>query len=190
GTGQLDMVAHSQGGPMSRQYLRFNGGTDAQEPEQNKVLHLITISGTNHGTTVSGLAQLAAGNQVVAGDLVEPVVGEATVQQLVGSYFITHLNAGGDTRPGIHYTAIGDKADLVSTPPEATFLTAGPGATVHNVWVQSLCPDDSTRHGRMPFDPAAVFIVLSTLSPAYADTHQVTCPAPNMLSLPLLGARS
>ncbi|WP_158726395.1 esterase/lipase family protein [Tomitella fengzijianii] len=184
GTVRVDMVAHSQGAPMSRQYLRFNGGTNAQDPTQNKVLHLITISGTNHGTTISGLTNLVAGNQLAV-DLVEPVVGEATVQQLAGSRFITHLNADGDTQPGVHYTAIGDEVDLVSTPPEATFLTAGPGATVRNVWVQSLCPDDTTRHGRMPFDPAAIFIVLSTLSPGYADTHQVTCPAPDPSSLPI-----
>ncbi|WP_182346764.1 esterase/lipase family protein [Tomitella gaofuii] len=184
GTGKVDIVAHSQGGPMSRQYLRFNGGTNPDDPGLNKVLHLITISGTNHGTTVSGLAALIAGDQS-ADDLVEPVVGQAAMQQLAGSRFITHLNAGGDTRPGVHYTAIGDKADLVSTPPAATFLTAGPGATVRNVWVQSLCPGDTTRHGRMPFDPAAIFIVLATLSPGYAETHHVTCPAPGASSLPM-----
>ena len=43
---------------------------------------------------------------------------------------ITALNSGGDTMPGIDYTVVASRNDSISTPPEATFLTAGPGATV------------------------------------------------------------
>ncbi len=184
GTDQVDIVAHSQGGPMSRQYLKFNGGTDPADPADNKVLNLITLVGTNHGTTISGLSNLAAGNPV-AGDAVAAVFSTAVRQQLVGSPFMTELNAGGDTQPGVHYTAVGDRVDMVSTPPEATFLTAGPGATVHNVWVQSLCPGDMTAHGNIPSDPAAAYIVLSALDPGYAASHTVFCPPPSSLPFPM-----
>lgn len=84
GTDQVDLVAHSQGGPMSRQYLKFNGGTDSEDPADNKVLNLITLVGTNHGTTISGLGNLAAGNPA-AGDVVTMVFSEAVQQQLIGS---------------------------------------------------------------------------------------------------------
>ncbi|MGY2063377.1 esterase/lipase family protein, partial [Nocardia gipuzkoensis] len=44
----VDIVAHSQGGPMSRWYLKFDGGAD-------KVRHEITFAATNHGTTLVGI---------------------------------------------------------------------------------------------------------------------------------------
>ncbi|WP_024793111.1 esterase/lipase family protein [Tomitella biformata] len=183
GAAQVDLVAHSQGGPMSRQYLRFDGGADAADPGRNKVRTLVTAGATNHGTTLSGLGLLIAGNPD-AEALTTPVVSQAGVQQLVGSAFITRLNAGGDTMPGVHYTVIADSWDLVSTPPEATFLTAGPGAIVDNVWLQSVCPRDSVDHGGLPSDPGVAFLALSALSPGYASTHQPQCPTPTALPLP------
>lgn len=55
--------------------------------------------------------------------------------------FLAALNAGSETQPGVEYTVIATTQDQISTPPEATFLTAGPDSEVHNVWVQDAAPE-------------------------------------------------
>lgn len=165
GVAQVDVVAHSQGGVVARHYLKFEGGA-ATDPAENKVRTLVTVAATNHGTTMSGLSELAKTFPQFTGD-VEGIVGKAAVQQLVGSPIITSLNDGGDTLPGIDYTVAASHADRISTPPEATFLTAGPGATVRNVWLQDLCPADTTDHGSLPSSPTVAHVVKSALDPSY-----------------------
>ncbi|MGW4536170.1 hypothetical protein ACWEOI_34950 [Nocardia sp. NPDC004340] len=93
-----------------------------------------------------------------------------------GSQFIRHLNAAGDTDPGITYTVIASRADQVSTPPEATFLTAGPEAPVRNIWVQDLCPADTFDHGILPRSPTVDYLVEQALDPAYSGD---ACPPGN-----------
>lgn len=153
GSSKVDVVAHSQGGPMVRQYLRFNGGAD-------KVDSLVTVAGTNHGTTSNGLALLAHSSS--AQKIIENAVGKAAVQQLYYSDFIRQLNADGDTESGVHFTAMATHADKVSTPPEATFLTAGPGATVTNLWLEDIS-DEEFSHAALPDTRAVEIAVKNSL---------------------------
>lgn len=51
GAEQVDLVGHSQGGLLARQYLKFNGGAA-------KTDHVVTLGATNHGTTMSGIGNL------------------------------------------------------------------------------------------------------------------------------------
>ncbi|PXX68539.1 lipase (class 2) [Nocardia tenerifensis] len=161
GAAKVDIVAHSQGGPLTRQYLRFEGGADRGDPGRNKVDHLVGIAATNHGTTADGLGYfLPSGSASMVSDgVIARVLGTAAAQQLSGSEFIRTLNAGGDTEPGVRYTAIATRVDHVVTPPEATFLRAGRGATVENLWVQDVCPTDTFHHGILPESPAVAFLV-------------------------------
>ncbi|MGX1770669.1 esterase/lipase family protein [Nocardia brasiliensis] len=153
GTAQVDLVGHSQGALVSRQYVRFGGGAD-------KVAHLVSLAGTNHGSTMRGVAtQLPPGVAAAFPTVLTPVAGIAAAQQLVGSDFLRTLNADGDTEPGIDYTVIASTRDDASTPPEATFLQAGPGATVDNVWVQDFCPTDAFDHGTLPQSPTVGYLV-------------------------------
>ncbi|WCB94505.1 hypothetical protein DSM104299_03242 [Baekduia alba] len=97
GAAKVDVVGWSQGGMMPRYYLKNLGGA-------SKVNALIGLAPSNHGTTLSGLATLA-GYFPGALDLVGaacPACGD----QVRGSSFITALNAGGDTVPGVRYTVI------------------------------------------------------------------------------------
>lgn len=163
GVEQVDMVGFSQGSVTARQFLRFEGGAD-------EVATMVLIAGPNHGTTLSGLggelpAELLERVRDIA---VDRVAGVALPQQFVGSDFITTLNAGGDTEPGVAYTVIASHADTVSTPPEATFLTAGPGATVRNLWVQDLCVSDTAGHGDMPKSPTVGYLVQAALDSGYS----------------------
>jgi triacylglycerol esterase/lipase EstA (alpha/beta hydrolase family) len=154
GTSQVDVVGHSQGGVMPRQYLKFEGGA-------TKVRNLITLGATNHGTTLSGIATLSEALHLLG--MSGPFLGAAAGQQALGSEFITTLNAGGDTVPGVAYTVIGTRYDEVSTPYQGTFLKAGPGATVKNITLQDTCLLDLSDHLSLPYSERVITIVKNTL---------------------------
>ncbi|MFI9508921.1 esterase/lipase family protein [Nocardia sp. NPDC052566] len=168
GSAKVDLVAHSQGALVARQYLRFEGGAA-------EVGSLVSLAGTNHGTTMNGLASLLppGGSSGPAADLAATYVGTAAVQQLVGSDVVRTINAGGDTEPGIAYTVVATRLDKASTPPEATFLQAGPGATVDNIWVHDVCPTDTFDHGPLPQSPTIAYLVQRALDPAHTG---ISCP--------------
>lgn len=157
GVPQLDIVGFSQGGVVARDYLRFHGGVDRSNPVQNKVHTVITLGAPNHGTTANGLASLLKHRWLVGG--AASVVSEAVTDQLADSSFISNLNAPGDTDPGVTYAVIATKYDTVSTPPEATFLNAGPGAVVYNMFVQDACSTDRADHSALPDDPVVARLV-------------------------------
>ncbi|NNH73086.1 alpha/beta fold hydrolase [Nocardia uniformis] len=178
GAAKVDIVAHSQGGPLARQYLRFEGGAHRNDPGRNTVRRLVTIAATNHGTNAEGLDSLLPSGSAAAtvDDMIGRALGTAAAQQLPDSEFLRTLNAAGDTEPGIDYTAIASRVDRVVTPPEATFLRAGRGATVDNVWVQDLCPTDTFHHGTLPDSPAVAYLVHRGLDLTYPGSP---CPAPS-----------
>ena len=168
GTSQVDMVGHSQGGLLARQYLKFNGGAE-------KVGRLVTLGATNHGTTLNGLGTADRTIGDLGLDLdpaLDYVIGEAGIQQVYDSPLLTELNADGDTVPGVNYTAIGSRYDTTTTPYESTFLTAGPGATVENIVLQDGCERDMSGHD-MTYSPRVIDLVRNALSPG--SVEQVRC---------------
>ncbi|MFC9551166.1 esterase/lipase family protein [Rhodococcus sp. NPDC056960] len=178
GAQQVDMIGHSLGGTVSRQYLRFDGGADRTNPALNKVHSLVTLGATNHGTSfgdVQTLGAIAQALGVPVTTLAGVTVGPSYIQQMVGSPFLQVLNAGGDTDPGIVYTVVASRADTVSTPPENTFLTPGPGAVVHNVWLQDGCAANAAEHNQLTTDPRAVYIIQQALDPTYGVRNPAPC---------------
>ncbi|MEU1984812.1 alpha/beta fold hydrolase [Nocardia sp. NPDC019395] len=162
GAQKVNIVGHSQGGAVSRQYLKFEGGAP-------KVNHLMTFGATNHGTTLLGIAALGRAINNFGIDvlgLVEIFLGHSGIQQTVGSNFVNNLNAGGDTVPGVNYTVVGSRYDEITTPYDSTFLTAGPGATVRNLTIQDGCEQDLSDHLTMMYSPRVLSIILNTLDPA------------------------
>ncbi|RJO72086.1 alpha/beta fold hydrolase [Nocardia panacis] len=161
GAARVALLGHSQGAVVARQYVRFEGG-------RHKVGKLISLVGTNHGTTQRGLIDPRRVETPLSPErIVMGFTGIAAYQQLVGSEFLRELNADGDTEPGIAYTVIASRFDDASAPPEATFLAAGPGATVDNVMVQDLCPSDRYDHASLPQSPTVGYIVERALDPGY-----------------------
>ncbi|MDI9899381.1 alpha/beta fold hydrolase [Rhodococcus sp. IEGM 1409] len=170
GATQVDIVGHSQGGVVARQYLKFNGGATPADPSKNAVHSLVSLGATNHGTTFGGLQANARSLSAMGlpGDLlVQAIWGPAGVQQLSGTPFLTALNAGSETQPDIEYTVIASAHDEISTPPEATFLSPGDGAIVHNVWTQDNCAGNAASHGQLVSDPHTLDLVKSALDPEY-----------------------
>jgi triacylglycerol esterase/lipase EstA (alpha/beta hydrolase family) len=156
GTSKVDIVGHSQGGMLPRQYLRFEGGA-------SKVRTLVTLGATHHGTTLSGIATFA--NTLGLLGFTPPILGAAAAQQVVGSEFLTTLNAAGDTEPGVSYVVIATRYDEVTTPYRSTFLTAGPGATVQNITLQDGCPIDLSDHLSVTYSWRAIGYVRRGLDP-------------------------
>lgn len=149
GAAKVDIVGHSQGGMMPRYFMKFLNGAA-------KVDRLVGLAPSNHGTTVDGLQNLAAA-------LAGAVGCDACVEQLAGSAFLTRLNAGGDTLPGVSYTVIETRFDEVVTPFTSAFLS---GTAVTNVLLQNTCPFDVTGHVSIVVDPNAIGWVQTALNPS------------------------
>ncbi|KQX77393.1 alpha/beta fold hydrolase [Streptomyces sp. Root1310] len=162
GAAEADLVGHSQGGMMPRYYLKFLGGAA-------KVNALVGVAPDNHGTTLSGLANLLP---YFPG--AEDLLSAATpglADQVAGSAFLTKLNAGGDTVAGVRYTVIATKYDEVVTPWRTQYLS---GSDVRNVLLQDLCPVDLSEHLAIGlFDRIAFHEVANALDPAHATA--TTC---------------
>ncbi|MGW0422622.1 esterase/lipase family protein [Streptomyces sp. NPDC003015] len=162
GAAETDLVGHSQGGLMPRYYLKFLGGAA-------KVNALVGIAPDNHGTTLSGITNFLPYFPGIQ-DLLTTHT-PALADQVVGSPFLTKLNAGGDTVPGVKYTVLATQYDEVVTPYQSQFLS---GSGVHNVLLQDLCPLDLSEHVAIGlFDRIAFHEVANALDPAHATA--TTC---------------
>ncbi|MEV5348046.1 esterase/lipase family protein [Streptomyces achromogenes] len=162
GAAEADLVGHSQGGMMPRYYLKFLGGAA-------KVHALVGIAPDNHGTDLDGLTNLLP-YFPGAEDLLDAAT-PGLADQIVGSDFLTRLNAGGDTVPGVRYTVIATRYDEVVTPWRTQYLS---GAGVRNVLLQDLCPLDLSEHLAIGlFDRIAFHEVANALDPAHATA--TTC---------------
>jgi triacylglycerol esterase/lipase EstA (alpha/beta hydrolase family) len=161
GAEKVDIVGHSQGGMMPRYYIKFLRGA-------SKVHALVGLAPSNHGTTLDGLFTLAGyfpGSNATLADC------PACAEQEAGSSFITHLNAGGETSPGVKYTVIESENDEVVTPYTSAFLA--PASNVKNILLQSQCALDQGEHLSMPYDHIADADVLTALDPA--DPQDPAC---------------
>ncbi len=167
GAREVDIVGHSQGGMLPRQYARALGGAA-------KIKRLVGLVPSNHGTDVGGLIRLTdaiPGSRATVGGFVP-----AFEDQFVGSPFLTQLNAGGDRTPGVENTVITTRYDQVVTPYTSAFL-----AGARNITVQDGCPIDGTEHLAIPYDRRALRFVLNALDPANARA------VPCVPVLPLVG---
>jgi triacylglycerol esterase/lipase EstA (alpha/beta hydrolase family) len=166
GAAKVDLVGHSQGGMMPRYYLKNLGGGD-------KVHTLVGLAASNHGTTLHGLFTLAGllpGASAFTGSLCP-----ACEEQSAGSAFLTALNSGGETVPGVDYTSIESRYDEVVTPYTSAFLS---GLDVTNILLQSQCPLDLGEHLSMPYDHIADADVLTALDPLHPVHPPCTPIAP------------
>ncbi|WP_405800389.1 esterase/lipase family protein [Streptomyces sp. NBC_01506] len=157
GAPKADIVGHSQGGMMPRHYLKFLGGAQ-------KVNALVGLAPDNHGTSLLGLTKLLPYFPGVEDLLTENTPGLA--DQIAGSAFLTKLNAGGDTVPGVKYTVISTRYDQVVTPYRSQFLS---GPDVRNVLIQDLCAVDISEHVSIGLiDRIAFHEVANALDPGRA----------------------
>jgi triacylglycerol esterase/lipase EstA (alpha/beta hydrolase family) len=147
GAAKVSLVGHSQGGLMPRSFIKRLGGADVVDD-------LVGLAPSNHGTT-NPLAPLA-------------VNCPACRQQVAGSAFLRDLNAGDESPGAVSYTQVVTRYDQVVVPYTSGFLA--PDANVTNVTLQDVCPNDTSEHLRVPYDPPAIGLTLDALGrPGPAD---------------------
>jgi triacylglycerol esterase/lipase EstA (alpha/beta hydrolase family) len=150
---------------MPRYYLKFLGGAA-------KVGTLVGLAPSNHGTNLFGLTGLLG---ALPGGSSFTASCPACTEQLTGSTFLQHLNAGGDTLAGVKYTVIETMYDEVVTPFTSAFLS---GPNVTNILLQSQCVLDFADHLAVIYDQIALRDVLNALDPAHTVRPQCVPVAP------------
>ncbi|MEV4310769.1 lipase [Actinocrispum sp. NPDC049592] len=149
----VDVVGHSEGGIMPRFYLKYLGGAA-------KVHHFVALAPPNHGTTMSGIAELAklfpGASQILVGGLCR-----ACLQLVDGADFVRDLNAGGETQPGVRYTVIVSTTDFLVTPIATSFLN---GPNVRNIVIQDEHPGAVIGHIGLAYDPISLGYISAALS--------------------------
>jgi len=145
GAAKVDLVGHSQGGLVSRQYVRFDGGDQVVDS-------VVMFGAPNHGSLAANLAQLFTFGTCL---------GIVSCEQMtVGSAFLATLNAGDDTFGPAEYTSIYTAFDEIVVP--YTSAAMDDGAT--NVRVQSQCPWRFVEHIAGIHDGTVVSGVLDALA--------------------------
>ncbi|WP_245677784.1 lipase family alpha/beta hydrolase [Nocardia acidivorans] len=157
GATKVDMVGFSQGASVTRYYINKLGGAA-------KVGQWLGVASPSYGGVMYGLVPVA--DKVPAlYSVAELFSSVAAVQQAAGSPFMTELNAGGDTVPGVRYTTIGSRVDEMIQPFDNIALR-GAGAT--NLVLQDLCPENKTGHFHEVYDPYVQQLVRNVIDPAHA----------------------
>jgi triacylglycerol lipase len=133
GAARTDLVGHSQGGLVSRQYVKFLNGS-------SEVDSLISLGSPHYGTAVANLADFFG-----LGNCLGVV---ACSQMAIGSTFLANLNAGDDTIGAVRYTNLYTIYDELVRP--VTNAALRDGAT--NVLVQSQCPLRVVEHLGLALD--------------------------------------
>jgi triacylglycerol esterase/lipase EstA (alpha/beta hydrolase family) len=171
---RIDLLGHSQGGMIGRWALKYWPDT------RGMVDDYVSLAASNHGTAVFA-GQCAA----------TPTCTAANWQQRIGSDFLTALNRGPQTWPGISYTQIYTRTDEIIVPYLSSSLR--PASNVRNIAVQELCPTETVEHFGMAYDNAAWLLGMEALvhpGPArLSRTSTATCgwpfmPAVNPLTFP------
>lgn len=78
---------------------------------------------------------------------------------------IATLDAGPIAQPGIQYTIIETKNEVVVTPVGSSFIAE---AGVVNEYVQQFCPFDLVGHVNLPYDNVVIQLVKNVLAPSTA----------------------
>jgi hypothetical protein len=167
GTDKVDIVGHSEGTLMPDYYVKFLGG-------DRYVNRYIALASLWRGTKLLELYQLDRLARFYGLGPVETVLFYpicASCRQLLhGSAFLQKMNSdGGPKVPGVIYTMIMTTHDEIVIPYTSGYLE---GAT--NIVLQDHCPNDSSDHGGVDYDPVAAQYVLNALDPEHASSVRCT----------------
>lgn len=142
---KLDLVGHSEGGLVSRYYLKFLGGTTSVD-------RYVSLGTPQYGTYLANILAFLG-----LGDCLAII---ACQQMTIGSTFLSQLNYGDDTPGVVRYTTVRTLQDELVRP--AYNATLADGAT--NVLVQEYCPVRVVGHVGLIYDGTVYTIVRSALA--------------------------
>ncbi|MER6594269.1 alpha/beta fold hydrolase, partial [Micromonospora purpureochromogenes] len=147
GAAKVDLVAHSEGGLVSRWYVKFLGGADA-------VGRYVSLGSPQQGTYAANILKfIGLGN----------CAGIVACQQMsIGSDLLTALNGGDDTPGAIRWATVRTWQDELVWPIGNAALADG--AT--NVLIQSWCPLRLVGHLSLILDGTTYTVVRQVLTDA------------------------
>ncbi|KAF9897614.1 hypothetical protein BX616_005271 [Lobosporangium transversale] len=153
---QVDIVGYSQGGILTRYWVKYLDGA-------GKVYRHIGISPIHHGTTQAGAVAL-----VKAAGILHPDISlvPSIPSMIANSTFMQKLNAGGDTTPGVIESNIATRYDKIVVPWQSCFQH---GPNVTNAVLQKLCKFSLDDHPTMPFNNIVHQFILNQLDPSTAE---------------------
>lgn len=160
GAAQVDIVGHSEGG-LHALYMpkKFDLGEE--------IGTVVALAPPTHGIELGGAADVLRGTGLPS--LVIPVTDlfgcRACDELAISESFIHALNDGPIAQPGIDYTVIASRYDVIVHPTETSFVRE-PGVT--NIEVQDVCPTDIVGHIGLAYDDAVFQMVTNALDPANA----------------------
>ncbi|MFI8973439.1 esterase/lipase family protein [Nocardia asteroides] len=160
---KVDILAESFGTLSSNHYVKYLGGAASVE-------RIVALSGLWEGTDVAALDRLrdllrGTGLDTPLWNLVATTGCEICPQVLRGSEYLTALHRDGVYAPGVRYTNITSRYDVLLTP-YSTSLTPGPETT--DIVLQDGCEQDLTEHFSIAAGPRTIAFVLGALDPAHA----------------------
>ncbi|ATO18153.1 lipase [Micromonospora sp. WMMA2032] len=147
GASRVDLVTHSEGGLVSRWYVKFLGGSA-------KVDQYVSLGSPQYGTYVANIVNFL-GLGSCAGIV-------ACQQMTIGSSFLADLNAGDDTPGPVRWTTVRTWQDELVRPVDNAALADG--AT--NILVQAWCPLRIVGHLGLVLDGTTYTAVRQTLAGA------------------------
>ncbi|SBT65387.1 Lipase (class 2) [Micromonospora sediminicola] len=147
GASRVDLVTHSEGGLVSRWYVKFLGGSA-------KVDQYVSLGSPQYGTYVANIVNFL-GLGSCAGIV-------ACQQMTIGSSFLADLNAGDDTPGPVRWTTVRTWQDELVRPVDNAALADG--AT--NILVQAWCPLRVVGHLGLVLDGTTYTAVRQTLADA------------------------
>lgn len=147
GAAKVDLVTHSEGGLVSRWYVKNLGGTE-------KVARYVSLGSPQQGTYVANIINfLGLGS----------CAGIVACQQMsIGSDLLTGLNGGDDTPGAVRWTTVRTWQDELVRPVGNASLADG--AT--NVLIQGWCPLRVVGHLGLVLDGTTYTVVRQVLTDA------------------------
>ncbi|MEV4467203.1 alpha/beta fold hydrolase [Micromonospora echinofusca] len=144
GAAKVDVVAHSEGGLVSRYFIKSLGGTSSID-------RYVSLGTPQYGTYVANIVKfLGLGS----------CAGIVACQQMsIGSSFLAGLNAGDDTPGTVRWTAVRTLQDELVRPVDNAKLADG--AT--NVLIQSACPLRVVGHLGLVLDGTTYTVIRQAL---------------------------
>jgi pimeloyl-ACP methyl ester carboxylesterase len=155
GTSTVDIVGHSEGANIIRNYIKNYGG-------QSTIHTYVGIAGVNMGPpSLYGIQQYLS---YIPGAYQAWSTGCPACSQLSDPNYFATLNKTA-TYSNIAYVTIASSNDEVLG---STWVASLPAAAnVKNIVIQDICPNDQVGHLGIPYDQTAIEGVENSLDPAH-----------------------
>ncbi|HEY1058952.1 MAG TPA: alpha/beta fold hydrolase [Limnobacter sp.] len=138
GAQKVTLVGHSQGGLVGFYSLKFLGA--AQDVDR-----FVALAPSVQGTRIAKTPNRAQVDYCLA-----------CADQHPKSDIVQSLKQGGITVPGVHYTVLASKNDVVVLPVESQFVRE-PG--VQNLYIQDVYPGKTVSHSGMLYDDDSLNLI-------------------------------